>query len=262
MQLNHELTDLTGLILSKSTPSWYRKDNDATSWTSIAKGTNLISIDGVCLAEAQPGRDAEGKVVFDANLVILESAWLPRFEDRTGLSKVTHMIGVHAGSGDPIITHAKLLKLMGVYRTLSDLAQQLNRRIDLTKVEIVLFDAGLWNYGPTFIGNSGSRASSTESREFVQRYTDITLPAGNSLNYGVEVSYSAELVRHYKNIAIDLMSQSQRVLNLEDAERLFGDYVPSFKNGSNNPVEFGKKSAEFRIVDSMDGSFSMGDHLI
>lgn len=261
LQVQQEVSDTIGMVFTQSNATWYRRDNNSTSWSAIAAGTDLTSIDGFCLAEATATRNADGEVTFRANIETLASTWIPRFQDKTGLRTVRHMLGVKQEVNDPILTHAKLLKLMGVYRVLNDIAGQAGQQIDLSSVEIVLFDAGLWTFGPTFIGTKQSRASGQEHHPFVQRYTDITLSAGHVLNTGVEVSYSNELVSHYKSVVSELMGNAQRVLTLEDAERQFGRFVPKFVNGSNTPIVFQDCERKVEVIDHMDGSFSMGEYL-
>lgn len=262
LQMQQEVSDLIGMVFAQSQATWYRRDNNSASWNAIAAGTDLISIDGFCLAEATATKDADGKLAFSADIELLLNAWLPRFIGNTRLRKVSHMLGVKQGSNDPTMTYAKLLKLIGVYRVLDDIAKRSGKQIDLSSVEIILFDSSLWTYGPTFVGTKKSRASVQERHDFVQRYIDSGLAAANLLNTGVEVSYSSELVGHYKSVANELMSNAQRVLNLEDAERLFGQYVPRFVNGSNTPIVLQPREHKFEIIDHMDGSFSMGDYLI
>jgi len=262
LQVQQEVSDAVHMVFAQSNATWYRRKNCATSWNAIAAGTELVSIDGFCLAEATETRDAHGNVMFRANVEMLQAAWMPRFHGPTKLSKVTHMIGVKSDTDDVAFAHGKLLKLIGVYRALQEIAHKSGHQIDLSTVEIVLFDASHWTLGPTFLGVKKSRASNREQHAFVQRYTDIALSAANILNTGVEVSYSNELVGHYKSVASELMGNAQRVLNLEEAEKLFGRYVPKFAGSTNAPITLETRQRRFEVIDHMDGSFSMGDYLI
>ena len=261
-QMQEELSDTIHLVAARSNATWYHRPNNFKSWNTLAPESELISIDGVCVGEISNTKNAHGEHCLRANLEFLEHAWLPRFTNHTKLARVSHLIGVQLSEDGQIQINPKIQRLLGAYRCVRDIADSKGRTVDYSGVEIILFDAALWTNTSVFLGTKRSRASERETHPFVQRYTSIPVPAANLLNTEVEVSYSTDLVAHYRSISNDLVGSALRILNLEEAEAQFGADVPKFMNGSNKPIVLKRpQERSFEVIDHGDGSFSMGDYL-
>lgn len=255
LQMHDETNDKINQFVLNSGNVYYRRPNDSGAWTGLAADTSFISIGGRCSSEVTFTKMADSSPALEVNLKRLE-AWLPRLTAGTALSEIKHIVtddGVSEGTGS-------IVKLLACYRSVQAMLVERTGTSNLSRVKIVVVEKERLPSDSIFLGVRKAARFGNKDAAFVMKYCAIPLPTAVALNNDLDVSYSPELVGQFLGVSNELIEGAVRVLNLSEAEALYGSSVPTIINATTNPISIETPRRNRSSFDGGDGSFYLGDH--
>ncbi|WP_187432365.1 hypothetical protein ROLI_048230 (plasmid) [Roseobacter fucihabitans] len=255
LQSQDETSDKINHVIVNAGKVFYRRPNNSSAWSGFAANSSFISVGGRCSSEVRTTRTAQGDLAFEVSLENV-SSWVSRVSGSTRLSEIMHIVPEGDGSV------GSLQKLLACYRALQGVLGERSIKADLSNVKIVVVEDNRMPSDSIFLGVRTTSSLKTEDAAFVMKYCSIPLSTAGIMNSEVDVSYSTELVGQYLGVVNELVEGASRIMNLVEAEALYGANVPSTSNASNVPISISTNHPYKREpFDSGDGSFCLGEYL-